>query len=151
MSTASGALLSLSIYGCGVKTDMQRARESLMQTDRQFSELSIEKGALAAFDRFMSDDAVIFRNRVDPVVGRDPIRALMASDTAGTLIWEPYFADVAASGDLGYTLGRYEAGYTDSAGVGRTAYGKYVTIWKKQPDGTWRFVFDTGSSSPPPR
>jgi len=63
---------------------------------------------------------------------------------------KPFHADIAASGDLGYTLGTYELRAKDEAGKATVAYGKYCSVWKKQPDGSWKWVVDVGTSSPEP-
>ena len=67
------------------------------------------------------------------------------SQVAGSpLSWEPLRAEIAASQDLGYTFGRYAL--RDGETV--KAYGVYVTVWKKQPDGSWKFVLDGGGTTP---
>ena len=58
------------------------------------------------------------------------------------LKWKPDFVDVAASGDLGYTYGHYTYSYIDSTGKAAEDKGIFHTVWKRQPDGNWRFVWD---------
>jgi ketosteroid isomerase-like protein len=60
-----------------------------------------------------------------------------------SLTWEPFDAAAASSGDLGYTRGQWklEQGRPD----GGTVTAKYVTIWRREPDGRWRAVVDIGS------
>jgi ketosteroid isomerase-like protein len=57
------------------------------------------------------------------------------------LAWEPVFADIALSGDLGYTTGPWEF---REHGDGPSAFGEFVTIWNKQSSGEWRVVIDIG-------
>ncbi len=59
-------------------------------------------------------------------------------------------AEVSASGDLGYTFGGFAFKIKTKAGVDTTYYGDYITIWRKQPDGKWKFVFDGGTDTPHP-
>jgi ketosteroid isomerase-like protein len=68
-----------------------------------------------------------------------------------TLTWTPVKAEMAASGDLGYTYGNYT--YTAKNKQGKLAanYGKYTSIWKKQKDGQWKVVVDMGNSGPDPK
>ena len=68
-----------------------------------------------------------------------------------TLTWTPVKAEMAASGDLGYTYGNYV--YTAKNKDGKLAanHGKYTSIWKKQKDGQWKVVVDMGNSSPEPK
>jgi ketosteroid isomerase-like protein len=65
-----------------------------------------------------------------------------------TLTWQPMKSDASASGDLGYTFGRYETAGKDKDGREVKGYGVYVTIWKRQLDGSWRFVLDGGNATP---
>jgi ketosteroid isomerase-like protein len=126
--------------------------EILRQVDRDFNTMAADSGLAAAFAYYAADSAVILQRGSYPIAGREVIRA-SHSDEAGPspLRWEPYFADMAASGDFGYTLGNYQYIYKDSSGAEKISYGHYVTIWKKQPDGNWKYVLDTGVSTPPPK
>ena len=128
--------------------DIEQEKQSLLQADRDFSALSVKKGSRVAFDRFMADSAVMLRPNAEPFRGREAIRSLFPARSTGTLAWEPYFADIAAAGDLGYTLGAYTYTFTDTEGKERVGAGNYITIWKKQSDGTWKYVFDTGQEGP---
>jgi ketosteroid isomerase-like protein len=64
------------------------------------------------------------------------------------LTWEPLKAD--ASGDLGYTFGNWARKSKTAAGSDTTVYGNYVSIWKRQADGSWKYVFDSGNGTPGP-
>ena len=64
------------------------------------------------------------------------------------LTWTPVYADMATSGDLGYTFGTYEFRSKDKDGKPTVTYGKYASVWKKQKDGTWKVVMDMGNASP---
>jgi ketosteroid isomerase-like protein len=55
------------------------------------------------------------------------------------------YADISASGNLGYTYGLFNIHTTSGNLLGR---GKYITIWKKQTDGTWKYVLDGGNEGP---
>jgi ketosteroid isomerase-like protein len=142
--------LVLSLTGCSKEVDVQAAEDQLIDTDRAFSDMSAEQGQRAAFEAYMAEDAVMFRANARPFEGHDEIMSLFSDTDAGTLTWEPYSATVAGSGDLGYTLGTYEYAMVDSLGVESYATGYYVTIWERQPDGTWKYVFDTGQPGPLP-
>ncbi|MFH1852534.1 MAG: DUF4440 domain-containing protein [Candidatus Neomarinimicrobiota bacterium] len=142
------SLVFLGLTACNSYMNINREKQALLAADRAFSELSVEKGVPAAFDQFMVDDAVIFRDQALPFEGREQIRKLFANYPDATLIWEPYLAEVAASGDLGYTLGCWTFSLVNENGETRKSTGRYVTIWKKQADDSWKYVFDTGISDP---
>ncbi len=128
--------------------DGEAHRRELLETDRAFSELSRREGRRVAFERYMAPDATIYREGADPFSGREAILGLFPPDAAGELTWEPTRAEVAASGDLGYTLGTYEFTAAGADGEPQVSRGYYVTIWRRQPDGRWRWVFDSGVQAP---
>jgi ketosteroid isomerase-like protein len=59
--------------------------------------------------------------------------------------WQPFFADSSKDGTLGYTLGTAVISWKDEAGVAQKRDGRYLTVWKRQPDGRWKAVTDMGS------
>lgn len=142
-------VLLIMIIACKSEINIEQEKTVLMETDRAFSKLSVEKGMYEAFDSYMADDATMYRNGSNPFVGREAIRPLLPKgNDGGVLKWEPTFADVAASGDLGYTLGKYEFIMPDSAGNPASSFGFYISVWKKQADGKWKWVFDSGIQGP---
>ena len=60
-------------------------------------------------------------------------------------------AFASAAGDLGYTLGTWQSTHYNEAGKGQVTTGKYVTIWRKQADGSWKVVFDGGNPDSSPQ
>jgi ketosteroid isomerase-like protein len=130
----------------------QEAKTPLQQmvlTEQSFSKAAEVKNARDAFMEFIADDGLLFRPgavngkkwMVDhptpaPPAGKKPL-----------LAWQPAFAGMAAAGDLGFTTGPWEA-KGDINDAKPAAYGHFVTMWKKQPDGNWRFVVDLGISHP---
>lgn len=78
------------------------------------------------------------------IFGKEGIRNFYSADYYRTtsLQWEPDFVEVAASGDLAYTYGRYVLQSKDSTGKISERTGVFHTIWKKQADGSWKYVWD---------
>lgn len=135
------------LAGCGVNINGDIGKSELIKVDREFSIMSVEKGIAAAFVSYAADSAMILRDNMHPIVGQNAIGDLWANTPDGAqLVWTPDFADIAASGDLGYTIGHWTYSVTDSSGETQSSKGRYVTIWKKQDDGNWKYVFDTGTS-----
>jgi ketosteroid isomerase-like protein len=128
----------------------ENALDAILAADRAFAALSLEKGAAKAFEAYAADDAISFGNAWAPNIGPAAIAALVGN--AGSLEWAPVGGKMAASGDLGYTWGRWKA--TPAAAKPgekpKVVHGKYVTIWQKQADGSWKFALDTGAPSEPP-
>jgi ketosteroid isomerase-like protein len=128
----------------------QTDSKAILQADRDFARMASDSGIAAAFVYFAADSATMLRRGSNPIIGREAIRALFADEAGAALKWDPYFGDIAASGDLGYTLGKSQYIYKDSTGVEKISHGFYVTIWKKQADGSWKYVLDTGVTAPSP-
>jgi ketosteroid isomerase-like protein len=133
-----------------LRRDVSAESTKLLEADLAFSRLCEEKGAATAFYEFLTPDAVNLPPGEFPIKGREAIRVHLSAGPQGVLTWKPAGAETSRSGDLGYTWGAYEFSVTGPDGRPQTSYGKYVTIWKKQADGSWKVVLDTGNSSPPP-
>lgn len=116
-------------------------KDSLIETDKAFSALSREKGMNAAFTEYLAEDGVILRDNNQPFVGRVAFTKLYSGDDSGfTLTWEPLYAEVAESGELGFTYGVYELDLQDTV-----QKGTYVSIWRKDNDGNWKLALDSGN------
>jgi ketosteroid isomerase-like protein len=126
--------------------DVSAERAALLTLDGEFSKSSAAKGALKAYLLYASDDIRLLRNRAQPMVGKQALGAALG-ERAGTLTWQPLFADVSGAGDLGYTYGSAE--FKDTAS-GKTEYRQYVRIWKRPSGGEWRVVLDVTNPAPPP-
>jgi ketosteroid isomerase-like protein len=63
--------------------------------------------------------------------------------------WHPVRVQVAKSGELGYTSGTYQMAFNDPSGKAISDTGKYVTVWKKQSDGSWKVLLDIFNSDLP--
>jgi ketosteroid isomerase-like protein len=118
-------------------------KQKMMEADRAFSKMSVEKGMKTAFLEYIDSNGVLLRPNQLPIVGADAIDYLIQiNDTLFTMQWEPKYGAIAQSGELGYTYGLYAL---KSSARDTTLYGTYVSIWKKQADGSWKFVLDSGN------
>jgi len=133
------------LAGCAPEPlpDRQAVLETLIEAERAFARASVEQGMRSAFLAYLADASVLFRPM--PTDGKAWFEA--SPEVSGTLAWRPVFADVADTGDFGYTTGPWT--YSDSAGT-PVSYGQYVSAWRKQADGTWRVEIDTGIGHPQP-
>ena len=123
------------------KNNTGLAKDEIMKADKAFSNMSKSRGMKKAFLEFMDDNGILLRPGHMPIIGADAIDFLsQANDTSYTLIWRPFAAEVSSSGDLGFTYGVYSLMLPDT-----TLAGTYVSIWKKQIDGKWKFILDTGN------
>jgi ketosteroid isomerase-like protein len=118
---------------------------ALVGVEHAFAKAVAAQGIQGGFLAYLGDDAVLFHP--GPVDGRQWTTDHPGSKAA--LGWEPIFADVSRSGDLGYTTGPWEMRERGAKGRA-TAWGNYVTLWRKQTDGTWKVALDVGTSNPRP-
>lgn len=123
--------------------NLTEEKVSLLNTDASFSALSAEKGMKTAFMEYIDSNGVLLRPGYVPLVEASAIDFLLQqTDTSYTLTWKPQTAFVAKAADMGYTYGIYALQPKNADTV---LYGTYVSIWKKQEDGKWKFVLDSGN------
>ncbi len=104
-------------------------------------------GGGAAFASWFAEDAVTLSNGQAPVVGQAAIAAQATwSPKNYQLTWTPTAGQLV--GDMGYTWGHYEGNAINADGQRSTTTGRYMTIWKKQPNGEWKVVLDTSNTEP---
>jgi len=129
------------------------AKDEIIQADIDFSNLSKEKGMNYAFIEYAADNGVLLRPFAYPIVGKENISAtvLEGDDKNLTLTWSPLYADIAESGELGYTYGIYEMIIKKEDNTEDIRKGTYVSIWKKDKSGKWKFVLDTGNPGLEPK
>lgn len=135
-------LLILAACSTGTGNNMtEKYKSEIVETEKAFAKMAAETGVADAFGFYADENAVISRGR-EIIKGKDAIKAFYEENLKpGTVLeWTPDFVDV--SGDLGYTWGKYTHRLTDSTGVVTESHGVFHTVWKRQADGTWRFVWD---------
>ena len=123
--------------------------EAIRTADVEFSSDAMRLGTGVAFGRYAADDAQIFSGPGEFISGPHAISESFGPPTEkNTLVWHPVHGEVASSGDLGFTVGNavFTGVREDGAKIER--FSKYLTVWKKQRDGTWRYVVDGGSARP---
>lgn len=142
--------VALLCCGCASQSMLpQPAADVLLDTDRSFAAFAQAHGVAAAFREFAAEDALLLPMGEARVRGREAIHKSLLDLPAGALSWSPVAGEVSRSGNLGYTWGTYQFRVREGDDPTALRHGKYVTIWKRQPDGSWRYVLDTGNSSPP--
>jgi ketosteroid isomerase-like protein len=125
-------------------TEVEEQRDLLISVDTDFSDASVADGTGPAFQRFAAPNAIAVDGTF--LFGPAPIGQAFTLGPNDVVSWVPRFADAAASGDLGFTVGDAVFVFADFG----TFYTKYLTVWQKQDTGEWLFVADFGSSRPAP-
>lgn len=122
----------------------------MTEADRLFARFSADSGGPAgAFSRWIADDGMMLGARAVPVRGPAQARQAFATFPAtGHFEWAPIDALTRASedGSLGFTIGEARVAPTPA----QVTYSKYLTIWRRESDGRYRWIFDTGSDRPAP-
>jgi len=123
----------------------------LRAVDRAAGAMAREHGMAQTVETYFAEDAIQLDDGKDMV--DDGIFAIMQDHLnipEGTSVsWVPLGGGVSESGDLGYTWGRWSNVVYDENNKMIDTYGKYVTIWKKQPDGSWKIAVDIWNSEDP--
>jgi ketosteroid isomerase-like protein len=145
-----GCAASGSASSTGKATSVDRAAvaKALIQIDEAWSEAASTRDAkkVAAF---MAEDGVVYPPNTPAVPGRDAVEKMWAGYFAEPSLkigWKVLRADVAASGDLGYTSGSYELSMKLPDGNMYNEKGKYLCVWAPQKDGTWKATHDMWNS-----
>jgi ketosteroid isomerase-like protein len=135
---------------CASSANVEQEKAALMAADKA------ALGDIADVDRFLThwtDDARFAMANMPAVSGKADIRKTMSSMMSAPgfrVTWTPTRAEVSSAGDLGYTVGNYDLTMNNAAGNPASEKGKYLTVWKKQADGSWKIFDDSGSSDTPP-
>jgi ketosteroid isomerase-like protein len=147
------SILIVSLFGCTVPQEkeievIESNPEILINVDKEFSSMSKENGMSEAFIFFADQDVVKLNQGQYPIIGKSKLTESFTSidDARMSLTWEPMKAEMAKSGELGYTYGKYY--FTTSDSVETTSTGYYFSVWKKQADGNWKYVLDGGAEGP---
>lgn len=118
-------------------------KQEIMETEKKFSELANSEGIEKAFIAYADDNAVLLRG--DKLIeGKQAIQSHFKQLHGKNiqLSWSPNFVEVAKSGDLAYTYGNYSYTVIDSTGIKTESEGIFHTVWKRQSNGQWKFVWD---------
>lgn len=139
-------ILGLLLCSCGSDTDSQseKAKQDIAQAEKDFEKMAAEKGIAEAFWFYSDSNAVIKRNNDTLIQGKENIRNFYSSAfyKSASVSWSPDFIDASADGSLGYTYGKYIWRSSDSTGKPLEFKGVFHTVWKKQNDGSWKYVWD---------
>ena len=128
-------LLPLLVSAAGVT----QAPHSLADIERAFAKMARERGVSPAFSAFFAPEGLIFNPRPTSAHSLHDGKP----DDGTRLEWEPSFAEVSASEDLGWTTGPW-SWRKHASDETPAAHGHFVSVWKRQPDGTWKVALDLG-------
>lgn len=127
------------------QTDLSKqAIEEISKADIAMSDLATKEGFFKALLAYAEDSMII------PREGKLPLMSKGEAETSWKdkpvikeLTWKPVRVEASKSGDMGYSFG-----FSTFQGKDTVTYTNYCTIWHKQKDGSWKFVFDGGNNTP---
>ncbi len=116
--------------------------DELFKADKEFSEMAEKIGYNKAFIEYAHQDAVLLRDDNLPLKGKQAITTLFekANVEGVSFSWIPQAGDISQSGELGFTYGIYQ--YQKDSLIEK---GTYVSIWKKDEMGNWKYILDSGN------
>jgi ketosteroid isomerase-like protein len=128
-------------------------KDDMLAADKAFSAMSQEKGSHAAFLGYMTDDVRIYQGEHPPITGKVAAAAFFADAEKADpnyakqhLSWTPVDAEASPDGMLGYTRGLWTLTAPNPDGGDYKLTGYYVTEWRRQPDGSYKFCLDIGGA-----
>ncbi len=119
--------------------------KDLAKLDEEWSKAAVSKD-IDKIASYYAEDTTVYPPNMPMVSGRADAKkawAGMLADPTMSLSWKTVHAEV--EGDIGYTTGTYEASFKVD-GKPMSEKGKYVCIWKKQKDGSWKAFHDIWNS-----
>ncbi len=118
--------------------------EQIRKIEKQFENDLNKMGVDFAFEKYAAPNAVIKRQNDSLMLGPKAIKQYYSSDNYknAKAFWSPDYIDVSQDGTMAYTYGKYRWIMSDKSGKTQEYTGIFHTVWKKQPDGTWKYVWD---------
>ena len=121
----------------------------LLELEGRFAQ-AVAAGGGKAFASWFAEDSVTLNNGKPAVMGAAAITAQAQWDPKTyQLTWVPQGAQMGPSNDMGFTWGHYEGHSKDKNGEPVVISGRYLTVWKKLPNGTWKVAMDASADEPP--
>jgi ketosteroid isomerase-like protein len=140
-------LLVLTLSTLFSAEDPKQAAKELIQLEQQFATTVANKGIKAGFLLYLAPDSIVFQPT--PVAAR--VWYEMEPDPAIWLEWKPNYVESAQGSDLGFTTGPWQIKKSREENKA-VQFGHFVTLWARQPDGSWKVALDAGVSyEKPPR
>jgi uncharacterized protein (TIGR02246 family) len=145
-------LIVLAISGCAPRVDMAAEEAAIREMNVEWVNAANAKDVERMLGLY-TDDASLYRPNLAIVNGKEAIRTHYSQvvESPGFVISaETTNVGISSAGDLAYSAGTSEETINDPDGNPVTERGKWVSILKKQPDGTWKSVLDIWNSDGPP-
>ncbi|PJJ10730.1 hypothetical protein CLU83_4186 [Flavobacterium sp. 1] len=140
-------ILMLILNGCSPKSETKNAayiKLEIVKTEKDFEKLVAEKGPAEGFYQFADSCAVIKREHDTIIIGKNNIKNYYSNPRYQnvTVTWSPDAVTVSYAGDMASSYGKYVWISKDSSGKEQISKGIFHTVWKKQKDRSWKYIWD---------
>jgi ketosteroid isomerase-like protein len=130
------------LISCKNESPKDAALRTLREADRAWCQSASN---LEGFMSFLDDDVVWYFCNYPQLKGKEALRSVftkMYEDKSYSLTWTPEQIEVSASGDIGYTYGKYKYKMANFTEAQSEQIRNYATIWRKQKDNTWKVILE---------
>lgn len=128
---------------CSVQKTNEELKAEVFDTEKAFEKLCADSGIAVGFMRFADEKAIILRGNDSIIKGKEAIgNFYKKTDSKTSVSWTPDFIDVSKDGSLAYTYGGYILKIQQDDGTIKEFKGVFHTVWKRQKDGSWKYVWD---------
>lgn len=135
------ALVVLATSGCAQPVDIEAERAAIRNATDVDQLNAAKAGDVERLLTFYADGASMLPPDAPIATGKEALRGVWSDITASSSVdWQTTAVEVSAAGDLAYSTGTYELGVSDAEGNPATEIGKWMAVWKKQADGSWKQV-----------
>lgn len=141
-------IVFLVLNGCSPKSETKNltyVKLEIVKTEKDFEKLVAKKGLAEGFYQFADSNAVIKRERDTLIIGKNNIKNYYSNPKFQnkTVTWSPDDVTVSDGGDMASSYGKYVWTSKDSiSGKVSISKGIFHTVWKKQKDGSWKYIWD---------
>ena len=115
-----------------------------LKLKKSFEKMALDKGLAEAFYFYADENAVILRENDSIIKGKTALKEYYQNkpNKNVSINWTPDYIMLSDDGTLGYTYGKYLMKIIKEDGSVSESKGIFHTVWKKQADKTWKYVWD---------
>lgn len=140
-------IILLVLNGCSPKSEKKNLayiKLEIVKVEKDFQKLVDNKGLAEGFYQFADSNAVIKRENDTLIIGRNNIKAYYSNPKYQnkTVTWSPEDVIVSDAGDMASSYGKYIWTSKEASGKILISKGVFHTVWKRQKDGSWKYIWD---------
>jgi len=127
--------------------DASQGRQEILDIESRFGETLARLGVRDGYLRAVGEHVRLHRVKNFPLLGKKAIGDFFANRKLTVVEWEGIDGGVSASGELGFSYGRYEIKHQEAAGE-RSEKGYFTHVWKRDANAEWKLVADVANPWP---